>query len=310
MVSKEEHRIPARLDEAKRGATLGRDWRVIRNLASMRLTDLLVYSCLIAATAAVLLPLAWMLSTSLKPTMQIFVIPPKWIPSPVLWENYREALTGYDPDFSVFARNTLLIEFFAVPGIVFTSSLAAYSFSRLRWRGRDLAFGLILSTMMLPGAVTLVPTFIGWSELGAVDTFAPLTIPAWFGGGAFNIFLLRQFMSAIPRELEDAALIDGAGFFRIYFKIILPLVSPALTVVTIFTFIGVWNDFMGPLIYLNSNDNYTIALGLSLFRTLHNTKWNLLMAASLVTMLPIIIVFIIFQKRIIEGANITAGLQG
>ncbi len=286
------------------------DWHAIRYRNYRLASQLFVYLCLTVGCIGVLLPFVWMVSTSLKQTMQVFVIPPKWIPDPIVWENYKEALTGYNPHFGIYARNTLFIEVLAVPGIVLTSSLAAYSFSRLRWPGRNLWFGLILSTMMLPGAVTLVPTFIGWSELGAVDTFVPLTLPAWFGGGAFNIFLLRQFMSAIPRELEEAALIDGAGFFRIYAQIILPLVMPALTVVTVFTFIGVWNDFMGPLIYLNSNDKFTIALGLSFFRTLHGTKWNLLMAASLATMVPIIIVFVIFQKRIIEGANITAGLKG
>lgn len=286
------------------------DRRAIRHRNYRIATQVFVYLCLIIGCIGVLLPFVWMISTSLKQTMQIFVIPPKWIPEPIMWENYREALTSYDPNFGVFARNTLLIEVVAVPGIVFTSSLAAYSFSRMRWPGRDLCFGLVLSTMMLPGAVTLVPTFIAWSELGAVDTFAPLTIPAWFGGGAFNIFLLRQFMAAIPRELEEAALMDGAGFFHIYSRIILPLVMPALTVVTVLTFIGIWNDFMGPLIYLNSNKHYTIALGLSFFRTLHSTKWNLLMAASLATMTPIIILFVVFQKRIIEGANIMAGLKG
>lgn len=269
-----------------------------------------VYAFLCLGAIMVLMPLVWMVSTSLKPVSQVFKVPPQWIPDPILWSNYQEALFKYEPNFIVFAKNTLIIEALVVPGVLITSSLAAYSFSRLRWPGRDLAFLAILSTMMLPGAVTLVPTFIAWSRLNAIDTFTPLTLPAWFGGGAFNIFLLRQFMRNIPRDLEDAALIDGAGYFYIYLRVILPLVKPALTAIAIFTFIGVWNDFFGQLIYLNSNKNFTIALGLTLFRQVYGTKWQLLMAASVATMIPIIIILLIFQKRIIEGVNITTGLHG
>lgn len=274
------------------------------------LNRVLVYGLLIFGVALVAMPLVWMVSTSLKPTNQVFKMPPQWIPSPLMWENYETALFGYTPNFLVFIRNTLFIEALVVPGVLLTSSLAAYSFSRLRWRGRDLIFMAILATMMLPGAVTLVPTFIAWSRLGAIDTFTPLILPAWFGGGAFNIFLLRQFMLNIPRDLEDAARIDGAGYFYIYWRIVLPLVRPALTAIAIFTFIGVWNDFFGPLIYLNSNRNFTIALGLSLFRQLYGTKWNLLMAASVATMIPIMIILFIFQRRIIQGVNLTAGING
>lgn len=271
---------------------------------------ILVYGLLLFGVVMVILPLFWMVSTSLKPTNQVFKMPPQWIPDPIQWSNYEQALLGYNPNFLVFIKNTLFIEALVVPGILLTSSLAAYSFSRMRWPGRDLVFMAILATMMLPGAVTLVPTFIAWSRLGAIDTFTPLILPAWFGGGAFNIFLLRQFMLNIPRDLEDAARIDGAGYFYIYWRIVLPLVRPALTAIAIFTFIGVWNDFFGPLIYLNSNRNFTIALGLTLFRQLYGTKWNLLMAASVATMIPIIVILFIFQRRIIQGVNLTAGLNG
>jgi multiple sugar transport system permease protein len=270
----------------------------------------LVYGLLLLGVVLVLLPLFWMISTSLKPTNQVFKMPPQWIPNPILWANYDQALFGYNPNFLVFFKNTLFIEILVVPGVVLSSSLAAYSFSRMRWPGRDLVFMAILATMMLPGAVTLVPTFIAWSRLGAIDTFTPLILPAWFGGGAFNIFLLRQFMLNIPRDLEDAARIDGAGYFYIYWRVVLPLVRPALTAIAIFTFIGVWNDFFGPLIYLNSNRNFTIALGLTLFKQLYGTKWNLLMAASVATMIPIIVILLIFQRRIIQGVNITSGLNG
>lgn len=271
---------------------------------------IIVYALLAFGLVMVMVPFVWMLSTSLKPTNQVFKMPPQWIPDPILWGNYEQALLGYNPNFLVFFKNTLIIELLVVPGVLLTSSLAAYSFSRMRWPGRDLVFLGILSTMMLPGAVTLVPTFIAWSRLGAIDTFTPLILPAWFGGGAFNIFLLRQFMLNIPRDLEDAARIDGAGYFYIYWRVILPLVRPALTAIAIFTFIGVWNDFFGQLIYLNSNRNFTIALGLTLFRQLYGTKWNLLMAASVATMIPIIVILFIFQRRIIEGVNITTGLNG
>lgn len=274
------------------------------------LNRILVYALLLFGVVMVVLPLVWMVSTSLKPTNQVFKMPPQWIPDPIQWSNYEQALLGYNPNFLVFIKNTLLIEVLVVPGILLTSSLAAYSFSRLRWPGRDLVFMAILATMMLPGAVTLVPTFIAWSRLGAIDTFTPLILPAWFGGGAFNIFLLRQFMLNIPRDLEDAARIDGAGYFYIYWHVILPLVRPALTAIAIFTFIGVWNDFFGPLIYLNSNRNFTIALGLTLFKQLYGTKWNLLMAASVATMIPIMVILFIFQRRIIQGVNLTAGLNG
>jgi len=274
----------------------------------LRLT--LIYLVLGIASFIILIPIVWMLSTSIKPTQEVFAMPPIWLRLPPLWSNYSEALFGYKPGFDVFIRNTLIIEALALTGIVLTSAMAGYSFARLRWRGRNFWFVAVLATMMLPGAVTLVPTFIGWSRLGAVNTFAPLIIPAWFGGGAFNIFLFRQFFLTLPSELEDAAKIDGAGYFRIFLQIMLPLVKPAITVVAIFAFIGIWNDFMGPLIYLNSNQKFTVSIGLMLFRDNYITKWNLMMAATVISILPLVILFVAFQKNILQGANITAGLKG
>lgn len=270
----------------------------------------LIYALLIGGSIVIMIPIFWMLSTSIKPVMEVFAIPPIWIKIPPQLENYQEALFGYSPSFAVFIKNTLIIELLALPGIVLTSALAGYSFSRLRWPGRNFTFGLLLATLMLPAAVTLVPIFIGWARLGAIDTFAPLVIPGWFGGGVFNIFLFRQFFLTIPRELEDAAKIDGASHFRIFWTIMLPLVKPALAVVSIFTFIGLWNDFFGPIIYLNSNANYTVSLGLALFKSQYLTKWNLMMAATVISIIPLIILFAVFQKQILEGANLTSGLKG
>lgn len=263
---------------------------------------------LVIVAIAMLMPFLWLVSSSLKLQHQVFQYPPTWIPNPPNWDNYVEALT-YKP-FNIYLRNSLIIIVLNEIAVLGSASLCAYGFARINFWGRDKLFALVIGTMMMPYVVLVVPTFIIFSRLGWIDSFLPLTVPQFFGGGAFNIFLLRQFMSAIPRDLEDAALIDGAGYFYIYLHVILPLVKPALTAIAIFTFIGVWNDFFGQLIYLNSNSNFTIALGLTLFKQLYGTKWNLLMAASVATMIPIIILLFIFQRRIIEGVNLTAGIQG
>ncbi|MDN4477862.1 carbohydrate ABC transporter permease [Demequina sp. SYSU T00039] len=269
-----------------------------------------IYALLIIGSLAALLPLFWMVSTSFKANSEVFKIPATWIPEQFTFEYYAEALLGTSPNFIRFFFNTMILELLIIVGTLLTSLLAAYAFSRVQWRGRDLVFGATLATMMVPFAVTLVPLFIGWSKVGAIDTFWPLALPAWFGGGAFNIFLLRQFMMQIPKDFDEAAQMDGASHWYILRYIIMPMVKPALLVVAIFTFIGVWNDFLGPLIYLTSNDNYTIALGLTSFKQTYGTQWNLLMAASVATILPIVIVLFTFQKPIIEGANLNPGLKG
>jgi multiple sugar transport system permease protein len=194
-------------------------------------------------------------------------------------------------------------------GTVLTSSLAGYAFARLRFPFKRFWFVLIISSLMLPYAVTLIPTFLMWSKLGGVNTFLPLTVPAWFGGGAFNIFLLRQFFMTIPNEIEDAAILDGAGFFDIYWRIMLPLVKPALIVVALFTFINVWNDFLNPLIYLNDVNSYTLALGLLQFRGSYSSAWNLLMAGSTLVVIPPILVFLLGQNYFIEGVTLSGMKQ-
>jgi multiple sugar transport system permease protein len=191
---------------------------------------------------------------------------------------------------------------------VLTCSVAAFSFSRLRWRGRNVVFAILLSSVMLPYAVTLIPTFVMWRSLGALDTFFPLTVPAWFagaGGGVFNVFLLRQFFLTIPFELDEAAYIDGASPWKVFWTIVMPLSKPALVVVTIFTFIGVWNDFLGPLLYLNDQANYTLALGLASFQSTYTAQWGYLMAASTAVIAPIIALFFFLQRYFIEGVTLT-----
>jgi len=211
--------------------------------------------------------------------------------------------------FATYFRNTMTIVFFTVTGTVITSSICAFGFARCRWPGRDIVFGILMTSMMLPFAVTMIPTFIFWRHLGFLNTFVPLVAPSWFGGGIFNIFLLRQFYSTIPRELDEAALVDGASYFRIYLQVILPLTRPALIVVGLFSFLHAWNDFLGPLIYLTNDRNFTLALGLRQFQGLFNAQWHFMMAASTVVLIPVIIVFLIGQKYFIEGITLT-GMKG
>jgi ABC-type glycerol-3-phosphate transport system permease component len=262
-----------------------------------------------------LLPLAWMISTSLKESSDL--IGTHWIPRRLAWENYVDAFSfGMWPQWTY---NTVVITVVSVVGQVLSSSLVAYSFARLRWRGRDLLFSVVLATMMLPSVVYLIPQFVVFAKLPAfglqgsqswVNTFLPLTVPAWTGG-AFYIFLLRQFMRTIPMELSESAKIDGASELRIWWSIIMPLTKPAWAAVAIFTFQGAWQDFMGPLLYLQSERLYTLQLGLRQFEAAAggSPAWNWLMAASLLVMLPVLIVFLIFQRYFVEGITLT-GMGG
>jgi multiple sugar transport system permease protein len=275
----------------------GQDRRVVQ------LERVLVWTLLVVGGLIMITPFLWLVSTSLKEQAQIFLYPPQWIPDPVAWRNYPEALTALP--FGRFVRNTVLITAITMVGVLLTSSLCAYGFARLRFPGRDAIFMVLLSTLMLPYAVTLIPQYVMFTYLGWVDTYLPLTVPVWFGGGVFNIFLLRQFFRTIPADLTDAARIDGAGELRIYWQVILPLARPALTVVAIFTFINTWNDFLGPLIYLSSHDNFTIALGLATFKGMYATQWQYLMAASTVMIVPIIVLFFLAQRYFVQGIVLT-----
>lgn len=252
-------------------------------------------------------PFLWMLATSLKDARNVFT--PEWIPNPIAWNNYADALTSVP--FGLWFRNTAIVTFFSVVGAVLSASLVAYSFARLRWWGRDFWFGVVVATMILPGIVMLIPRYILFSKIGWVNTFLPLTAPAFLGGGAFFIFMLRQFYRGIPMELSEAAKIDGAGELRIWWQIIMPLSRPALAAVTIFAFNGAWDDYMGPLIYLHDERLYTLQLGLTTFKAGGGgvPQWHWLMAASLVALLPIVIIFLVGQKYFIEGVTLT-GIKG
>jgi ABC-type glycerol-3-phosphate transport system permease component len=248
-----------------------------------------------------------MLSTALKQNSEVFLFPPRWIPKQLNWQNFPEALTFLP--FARFLQNTSVITFSAVLGQLLSSPLVAYAFARLQARGRDALFVLVLSTMMLPSQVTMIPLFVIFKQLGWVDTYIPLILPNFFGS-AYYIFLLRQFFLTIPRDLGDAAKIDGCGYFGTFSRIFLPLSKPALATVAIFTFMSNWNDFMNPLIYLSSNDKWTLTLGLSRFTGMYGTTaWNLLMAASLITILPCILLFFFAQRYFIQGIVIT-GVKG
>jgi multiple sugar transport system permease protein len=274
----------------------------------------LIHVVLVIGSTVCLIPLLWMISTSLKPITETMQLPPTWIPSRVLWTNFRDAVMygseelGYIP-FLEYARNTLYIATLAVTGTVVSNALVAYGFSRIDWKGRELLFRLTLATMMIPFPVLMVPTYGVFKELGWIGTFRPLWAPAWFAG-AFNIFLLRQFFLTIPQELQDAARVDGASEFSIFTRVVLPLARPALAVVALFTFMAVWNDFLGPLIYLQDQRNFTLALGLQFYQSQHGgTQWNLLMAASTIMVAPIIILFFFTQRTFIEGITLT-GVKG
>jgi multiple sugar transport system permease protein len=224
-----------------------------------------------------------------------------------VWSNYSEALTVLP--FGVFLGNTLIVSIMCVIGQTLSASLVAFAFARLKFKGRDPLFLLVLATMMLPSQVTMIPTFILFTIPGWIDSLKPLIVPAFFGGGAFFIFLLRQFFLTIPGELEDAARIDGCNSFGIYRHVILPLSKPALTAVALLSFIAHWNDFLGPLIYTQSEEKKTLALGLNAFKGLHGTEYHLLMAASVAVLFPIVVLFFFSQKYFVEGV-VTSGVKG
>lgn len=269
-----------------------------------------VYVLIIGGLVIVMIPFGWMVSTSFKPLSQTFEFPPAWIPRPIRWQNYIEGWNYMS--FTLYLRNTLIITALGMLAQVGVSSLVGYAFARMRAPGRDFLFLLVLSRLMLPPQVTMIPNFILFKELGWVNTFKPLIVPLYFGGGAFPIFLLRQFYMTLPLELDDAARIDGCGRFGIFWRIILPLSKPALGTVAIFSFFWRWNDFMEPLIYLKSPRLRTLALALAFFRDETGqtmVPWNLLMAVSLLIALPCLLVFFFFQRSFVEGIALT-GIKG
>jgi len=253
---------------------------------------------LIVASIFFVIPFVWLVSTSLKPLTQIFTFPPEWIPRPFQWDNYVRA-TEYIPFFT-YLKNTVVITVVSTLGVVLTCPLVAYSFAKLRWKGRNVLFVVTIAVMMIPGQVTMIPLFLIFNKMGWVGTPLPLIVPAFFGV-PFSIFLMRQFFMGLPDTLRDAAKIDGAGEFRIYWQIMVPLARPAILAIGLFQFMGAWTDFLGPLLYLTDEHQYTMSLGLQQFQNQKGTEWGLMMAVSTMMTLPIIVMFFFMQRTFIQG---------
>ncbi|MDP2858128.1 MAG: carbohydrate ABC transporter permease [Bacillota bacterium] len=268
---------------------------------------------LIVLAVSFLLPFYWMASSALKNDSQVYTVPPVWIPRPSHWNNFPDAWLQYN--FNLYMANTVIR--YALPvtlAVTLSSAVVAYGFARLRWPGRDILFFICLTTMMVPFQVTMVPLFIIFRRLGWLNSYLPLVVPGFFGAPYF-IFMLRQFFLTIPEELSDAARIDGAGEFGILYRIIIPLARPALTVVALFQFMGAWNDYLGPLIYVNRDQLYPLALGIQRLRSMlagvgiAPMAYPYLMAVSTIATVPILIAFFFAQRTFIEGISLT-GLKG
>lgn len=265
-------------------------------------TKLFLHLILILVSISMIFPFLWMISTSLKSLDQVFLIPPIWIPKPLQWENYLNAWNALP--FGNAYLNSLKIALICVIGQLITCSMAAYALAKIDFRGRNIIFIAFLATMMVPSQVTMIPTFILYKYIGWIDTHLPLTVP-WVLFSAFGMFLIRQFILTLPKELDEAAIIDGANHFVIYTRIILPLIVPVLATLAIFTFMSSWNNFLGPLIYLNSPEKYTVPLLLAQFKGIYITDWTLLMAASTLAIVPVLIVYLLGQRYIIESIALT-----
>lgn len=264
----------------------------------------LLFCCLLVSALAFLAPMLWMLSTSLKPLNETMTLPPVWIPSEIQWRNYPDAIAAMG-HFWRYAGNSLFLAIMTVIGTVTSSALAAYGFSRIEWKGRDKVFVILLATMMIPFPVVMVPLYSLFKSVGWIGSFKPLWVPA-FLAGAFSVFLLRQFFLTLPKDMAEAARIDGCNELQIFWHIILPLSKPALLVVAIFQFMATWNDFLGPLIYLTEQKDFTLALGLQSFQSQQGgTAWHQLMAASTLVVLPVIVLFFLTQRTFIEGIAAT-----
>jgi multiple sugar transport system permease protein len=263
---------------------------------------------LMLGALVIMIPFYWMIATALKAQGNLYLYPPQWIPDPIVWNNFREVWDAVP--FATFTRNTAIIVTLVMIGTLLSCSFSAYGFARLRAPGRDAIFIVVLATLMLPTAVTLVPTYIAFNKLGWINSILPLVVPSFFGV-PFYIFLLRQFYLSIPKEIEESARVDGANSFRIWWDLMLPLTKPALATVAVFTFFATYNDFFGPLIYLNSESKQTIAVGLSYFTGSRNVgpQMHLLMAMTLMATIPSLIVFIFAQRYFVQSI-VTTGLKG
>ncbi|MGH2614570.1 MAG: carbohydrate ABC transporter permease [Thermomicrobiales bacterium] len=283
-----------------------RGWSARRERLLERGGQVLAFVMVLGFAIIFIAPIYWMVMTSFKSLPEVFQDPPAWWPAQLVWSNYPEALQQFP--FWQYATNTARIAIPVTIGTTVSSALVAYSFSRLRWPGRDIVFYLVLGTLMIPNWVTLVPLYLLFNQIGWVDTYRPLVVPSFFGD-PFSIFLLRQFFLRQPQDLVDAARVDGASHLRVFTEIILPLSRPALAVVALFAFINSWTDFFNPLIYLSDPDKYTLQLGLFNFFAQRYVNWPGFMAASLVVLAPVALLFFFTQKTFIQGITFT-GLRG
>jgi multiple sugar transport system permease protein len=286
--------MSAKTLEAHRARNLERSFKFIR-------TQIVPRAVLIVGAAFFLSPLYWMVVTALKENTELTAFPPTLLPAHWRFDNFVSAVN--EIPFWVYLKNTVVITFSSMVGAVFSNVLIAYGFSRIKWPGRDIVFGIVVATIFIPFPATLLPLFIIFAKLHWINTFLPLIVPTFFGN-AFYIFLLRQFMMQIPLEISEAARVDGANEWQIFSRLIVPMSRPAIAVVALFSAIAAWNNFLGPLIYLNDDSLYPLSIGLQSFRSLHDVKWNLLMAASTLVVLPIIAVFLAFQRAFIEGITV------
>lgn len=290
-----------------RSHTAGADTR--RRILGRFTHGFAVYAILFIVSFVFILPLLWMILTSVKTAQEAYYFPPTIIPREVRFDNYAAAWTHEGMNFTRWTFNTLYITLTVLIGVVLTSSLCAYGFARIRFPGRNFWFIATLASVMLPPQVTLIPLYVLFFKIGWLDSFKPLIVPAWFGGGAINIFLLRQFFLAIPAELEDAAYMDGANRLQIWWRIFIPLSVPALLTVGLFTFQTSWNDFFGPLIFLTGRDNYTLALGMNLFNNQFGSEIHYMMAIAFLMSIPMILIFFFMQRYFIRGV-VLSGIKG
>lgn len=278
--------------------------------AQVRRRNFFLYLVMIALGLIFMFPFFWTVSSSLKEPFELHTFPPTWLPAVPQWQNYERVLEKVP--FLLWAWNSVYVVVLSTLGTVISASLVAYSFARFRYRGREVIFLITLGTMMLPSQVTLIPQFVLFHKLGWINTLMPLWIPQWFGG-AFDIFLFRQFIMSLPRELDEAAIIDGASYPRIYWSILLPLSKPVVATVAVISFIAGWNDFVNPLIYLSSPDKFTLAVGLNFFKSVPESSGlpldHLLMAGSVMVIIPVLVIFFAAQRYFVQGI-VLSGIKG
>lgn len=272
----------------------------------LRMSTVVLHIVLILGACLMALPFVWMVLSSLKDLSQVFVVPPKWIPDPFIWSNYKDSLTALPFGRAYF--NSFYINIIVVVSQLITCSMAAYAFAKITFPFREPLFVLFLATMMVPGQVTIIPLYLIMKNIGWLDTHLAIIVPSALLN-AFGVFLLRQFFRGIPKEMEEAAIVDGANRWTIYARIMIPLIKPALSALGIFTFLGMWNNFFNPLIFLSSTDKFTVPMMLNLYRGMYATDWTLMMAGASIALVPVLIVYIIGQKYIIEGVTLS-GIKG